>query len=68
VSTRNLWGGYSMPLVLAVLGVLGITLDLIFLLAFFIVLGYYLYRVEKRLSNLEGSQQPGPNQDQTPAK
>ena len=57
-----------MPLILAVLGVLGITLDLIFLLAFFIVIGYYLYRVEKRLSILDGGQQPGPNQVQTPVK
>ena len=68
MSTRNPWGGYTMPLLLAVLGVLGITVDLIFLLVFFVVLGYYLYRVEKRLSALEGGQQPNPKPDQAPAK
>lgn len=57
-----------MPLLLAVLGVLGITLDLIFLLVFFVVLGYYLYRVEKRLSTLEGGRQPNSNREQAPAK
>ena len=57
-----------MPLLLAVLGVLGITLDLIFLLVFFVGLGYYLYRVEKRLSTLEGGRQPNSNREQAPAK
>ena len=50
-----------MPLILIVLGVLGITVDLIFLIAFVILVGYYLYRIEKRLSQLEGGpagQQP----------
>jgi len=50
-----------MPLIIIILGVLGITVDLIFLIAFVVVVGYYLYRVEKRLSQLEGSptgQQP----------
>jgi uncharacterized membrane protein YbaN (DUF454 family) len=58
-----------MPLLLGVLGILGITLDLIFLLAFFMVLAYYLYRIEKRLSTMEGSaagQQPDPNREQRP--
>jgi uncharacterized membrane protein len=61
VSKPSPWGGYTVPLILAVFGILGITVDLIFLLAFFIVLAYYLYRVEKRISALEGNptgQQP----------
>ena len=65
MSARNPWGGYTMPLILAVFGILGITLDLIFLMAFFVVLAYYLYRIEKRLSAMEGppaSRQPDPNQ------
>lgn len=61
MSTQSPWGGYTMPLILIVLGVLGITVDLIFLIAFVILVGYYLYRIEKRLSQLEGGpagQQP----------
>jgi len=61
VSKPSPWSGYTIPLILAVFGILGITVDLIFLLAFFIVLAYYLYRTEKRISALEGSptaQQP----------
>jgi flagellar biogenesis protein FliO len=61
-----------MPLILALFGILGITVDLIFLLAFFVVLGYYLYRVEKRLSALESNagigQQSKSEKDQPPAK
>jgi hypothetical protein len=52
-----------MPVILAFLGIFGITVNGFFLLAFFIVLAYYLYRIEKRVSVLEGnppSQQPKP--------
>ena len=67
VSAQSVWGGYTMALIIVILGILGITIDLIFLLVFFIVLGYYLYRIEKRVSELEGnpaSQKPGkPKQD-----
>ena len=52
-----------MPVVLVLLGILGLTVDAIFLLVFFVLLGYYLYRIEKRISALEGSpasQQPKP--------
>ena len=55
MSAQNLWGGYTLPLILILLGVFGLVIDPIFLLAFFVLLGYYLYRVEKRLSALEGS-------------
>ncbi|HUK80274.1 MAG TPA: hypothetical protein VLU91_06390 [Nitrososphaerales archaeon] len=61
MSKPSPWSGYTIPLILAVFGILGITVDLIFLLAFFIVLAYYLYRTEKRISALEGgptTQQP----------
>ncbi len=57
-----------MPLIIALLGVFGLIVDTIFLLAFFVVLGYYLYRVEKRISALEGNpsgRQPKAKQDQS---
>ena len=63
MSTQSVWGGYTMPVILIVLGILGLIVDALFLLAFFIVLGYYLYRVEKRISALEGNpmgRQPKP--------
>ena len=53
-----------MPLIIIVLGVLGITVDLIFLIAFIVVVGYYLYRMDKRISELEGS----PGGQKPPAK
>jgi len=49
--------------ILIVLGILGLIVDALFLLAFFIVLGYYLYRVDRRISALEGNpmgRQPKP--------
>ena len=55
VSGRSVWGGYTLPLIIAVFGILGVTLDGIFLLAFFVALGYYLYRMEKRISELEAN-------------
>jgi len=67
VSTQSPWGGYTMPVILALLGVFGLIVDTLFLLAFFIVLAYYLYRIEKRISSLEGNpagQRPKSKQDQ----
>jgi len=55
MSNQGAWGGYTMPVIIVLLGILGITIDLIFLVAFFVVLGYYLYRTEKRISALEGN-------------
>jgi len=55
MSTQSPWGGYTIPVILAFLGIFGITVNGFFLLAFFIVLAYYLYRVEKRVSALEGN-------------
>ena len=55
MSAQSPWGGYTVPVILAFLGVFGITVNGFFLLAFFIVLAYYLYRVEKRVSALEGN-------------
>jgi len=60
-----------MPLIIVLLGIFGLIVDTIFLLAFFALLGYYLYRIERRISALEGSsagQRPKPKQDQPPAK
>ncbi len=61
VSNRSIWGGYTIPIIIVVLGIVGV-FDIIFFVAFLVVLGYYLYRIEKRLSELEGnpaSQKPG---------
>ena len=55
MSAQSPWGGYTVPVILAFLGVFGITVNGFFLLAFFIVLSYYLYRIEKRLSAVEGN-------------
>jgi len=55
MSAQSPWGGYTVPVILAFLGVFGITVNGFFLLAFFIVLAYYLYRIEKRISMLEGT-------------
>lgn len=55
MSTQSPWSGFMIPVVLAFLGIFGITVNGFFLLAFFIVLAYYLYRVEKRVSTLEGN-------------
>jgi len=57
-----------MPVILILLGIFGLIVSTIFLLAFFVVLGYYLYRIEKRISSLEGnpaSQRSKPKQDQS---
>jgi len=64
VSGQSIWGGFNMPLIIIVLGVLGVFLDFIFFIAFIALLGYYLYRLERRISNLEG---PG-SQDQQAKK
>jgi len=61
MSAQSPWGGYTMPVILAFLGIFGLIVNGFFLLAFFIVLSYYLYRIEKRISALEGNpanQQP----------
>ena len=42
-----------MPLIIIILGILGIFIDLLFLVAFVALVGYYLYRIERRLSELE---------------
>lgn len=70
MSTQSFWSGYTMPVIIAFLGIFGITVNGFFLLAFFVVLAFYLYRLEKRISSLEGnpSGQRKPKQDQSPAK
>jgi len=60
MSTQNPWGGYTMPVIIAVLGIVGLFIY-IFFIVFVAMLAYYLYRIEKRLSALEGNtagQQP----------
>jgi len=54
MSSQSIWGGYSMALIIIILGVLGLIIDTLFLLAFVVLVGYYLYRIEKRVSDLEG--------------
>jgi len=54
-----------MPVIIVVLGIVGLFIY-IFFIVFVAMLGYYLYRIEKRLSALEGNtarQQPKPKQD-----
>jgi len=72
VSSKSFWTGYTMPLTIILLGILGLIIDPIFLLAFVVLVGYYLYRLEKRVSQLEGDgtgQQPAkPKQDKSPAQ
>ena len=58
MSNQSIWGGYNLPIIVVLLGVLGIFIDLLFLVAFFAVLGYYLYRIEKRLTELEQGKPP----------
>jgi len=55
MSAQSPWSGYMIPVILAFLGIFGIIVNGFFLLAFFIVLAYYLYRVEKRVAALEGN-------------
>jgi len=55
MSAQSPWSGYTIPVILAFLGVFGITVNGFFLIAFFLVLAYYLYRIEKRLSAMEGN-------------
>jgi len=65
MSTQNPWGGYTMPVIIVVLGIVGLFIY-IFFIVFVAMLGYYLYRIEKRLSALEANtarQQPKPKQD-----
>ena len=59
MSNQGFWGGYNLPILIVVLGILfAFLVDLIIFIAFVAVLGYYLYRVEKRLSELEGPGSP----------
>jgi uncharacterized membrane protein len=68
VSNQSPWGGYTIPLIIVILGILGITVDLIFLIAFIVVVGYYLYKIERRVSELEGNPAGQPSAKQAPAK
>ena len=46
--------GRNLVIILTLLGFLGLLISIVFLLAFFAVLGYYLYMLEKRIDGLEG--------------
>jgi uncharacterized membrane protein len=52
VSKPSPWGGYTIPILIVFLGIVGL-FDFIFFIAFLALLGYYLYRVEKRVTALE---------------
>jgi len=52
VSKPSPWGGYTIPIIIVFLGIVGL-FDFIFFIAFLALLGYYLYRVEKRVTALE---------------
>jgi hypothetical protein len=65
MSTQNPRGGYMLPVIIVILGIVGLFVY-IFFIAFVALLGYYLYRLDKRLSDLEGNtagKQPKPKQD-----
>lgn len=59
VSKPSPWGGYTIPVIIVFLGIVGL-FDFIFFIAFLALLGYYLYRVEKRVSALEEGAGMGP--------
>ena len=59
VSKPSPWGGYTIPVIIVFLGIVGL-FDFIFFIAFLALLGYYLYRVEKRVSALEEGAGIGP--------
>jgi len=42
-----------MPILITALGLLGLTVDFLFFIAFVALLGYYLYNLEKRVENME---------------
>jgi len=69
VSKPSPWGGYTIPLLIVFLGIVGL-FDFIFFVAFLALLGYFLYRVEKRVSALEAGTgigpQPKSEQDRPP--
>ena len=63
MSNRSVFGGPALPFLILVFGLLGILVDALFFIIFVLLLGYYLYRIEKRLNGLEGQSglraQPG---------
>ena len=63
MSNPPVLGGFSMPIIIVVLGVLGL-FDIVFFFAFVGVLGYYLYKLEKRTKELESrlGESPKPSQ------
>ena len=52
------FGGMNLVIIITALGFLGLLVSIVFLLAFFAVLGYYLYKLERRISGLEGGPSP----------
>jgi len=67
VSKPSPWGGYTIPLLIVFLGIIGL-FDFIFFIAFLALLGYYLYRVEKRITALEENAGIGPRPKTDEAK
>ncbi len=53
MSNPSPFGGTNLVVLIILLGLLGLIIEPLFLLAFIAALGYYLYRIEKRMSNLE---------------
>lgn len=54
MSKPSMFGGPTLLILVVLLGVFGLFIPLL-LLAFFVVLGYYLYMLERRLTSLEGA-------------
>ena len=54
MSSQGVFAGPGLAILVVLLGVIGLLIEPLIFLVFIIVLGYYLYRIEKRLSALEG--------------
>ena len=55
MSNQGVFGGPGLAILVVALGLLGILVDLLFFVAFVVVVGYAIYRMEKRVGALEGT-------------
>ena len=61
MSSQSVFGGPMMAILVVILGFFSLFEPIVFFL-FFAVLGYYLYRLDKRLTQLEEGHAPPNNQ------
>jgi len=57
VSKQNPFGGPNLAIIVMLLGLIGFLIEPLLVLVFIVVLGYELYRVEKRLAAVEAPTQ-----------